>query len=269
RLAETFPQRLEDTPALLNWPGENGQVRYGEGLFIGYRYYDAREVPVQFPFGFGLSYTTFEYSNPRVSASTFKDVDGVIVSVDVTNTGKMAGKETVQVYIHDPESSLVRPPKELKGFARVELQPGETRTVSIPLDFRAFAFYHPGYAQWVTESGAFTLLIGASSADIRCRQTVTLESTLRLPSLLNMESTMREWMADPCGKAVFGPMYQDMQKQMAHSMGSIDGNDAIGMDLMDMMLDMPLASILGFQSANLPAAPEEIVGDLLQKVHAL
>ena len=102
---------MEDTPALLNWPGENGQVRYGEGLFIGYRYYDAREVPVLFPFGFGLSYTTFEYSNPRVSASTFKDVDGVTVSVDVTNTGKMAGKEIVQVYVHDQNPAWCARPR--------------------------------------------------------------------------------------------------------------------------------------------------------------
>ncbi len=145
RLAETFPLKLKDTPAYINYPGENGVVRYGEGLFIGYRYYDAKEVPTLFPFGYGLSYTTFEYQNPRVSAQTFRDVDGVTVSVDVTNTGKRAGKEVVQVYVHDKKSKLTRPPKELKGFAKVELQPGETKTVSIPLDFRSFAYYHPGY----------------------------------------------------------------------------------------------------------------------------
>ncbi len=143
-------------------------MHYGEGLFIGYRYYDAKEMPVLFPFGYGLSYTTFAYSNPRVSAKNFKDVDGLTVSVDVTNTGKMAGKEIVQVYVHDQKSGLVRPPKELKGFAKVELQPGETSTVSIELDFRAFAYYHPEYKQWITEDGEFDILIGASSADIRC-----------------------------------------------------------------------------------------------------
>ena len=102
-------------------------------------------------------------SNPKVSAVSFKDVDGVTVSVDVTNTGKMAGKEVVQVYVHDHKSSLVRPPKELKGFVKVELQPGETKTVSLALDFRAFAYYHPGYKQWITEDGQFDILIGASS----------------------------------------------------------------------------------------------------------
>ena len=108
-------------------------------------------------------------------------MDGLTVSVDVTNTGKVAGKEVVQVYVHDHKSGLVRPPKELKGFAKVELQPGETKTVTLALDFRAFAYYHPAYKQWITEDGEFDILIGASSADIRCIQTVTLQSTLELP----------------------------------------------------------------------------------------
>ena len=101
KLAETFPLKLADTPAHINFPGGAGQVRYGEGIFIGYRYYDAKEMPVAFPFGYGLSYTSFAYSNPRLSAATFDDVDGLTVSVDVTNTGAVAGKEIVQVYVHD------------------------------------------------------------------------------------------------------------------------------------------------------------------------
>ncbi|MCB0137242.1 MAG: glycoside hydrolase family 3 C-terminal domain-containing protein, partial [Caldilineaceae bacterium] len=146
KLAESFPLKLADTPAHINFPGDDGQVRYGEGLFIGYRYYDARQMPVLFPFGYGLSYTTFAYSNATVSAATFRDVDGVTVSVDVTNTGSVAGKEVVQLYVHDRKSKLVRPFKELKGFAKVDLEPGETKRVDIALDFRAFAYYHPGYA---------------------------------------------------------------------------------------------------------------------------
>ena len=182
KLAETYPLRLVDTPAYLNFPGENGEVRYGEGVFIGYRYYDAKEIPVQFPFGYGLSYTTFEYKNPQLSAETIRDVDSLTVSVDVSNTGSMAGQEIVQVYVHDHKSQLVRPTKELKGFAKVALQPGETQTVSIDLDFRSFAYYHPGYQQWITEDGEFDILIGASSEDIRSTQTITLQSTQDLPS---------------------------------------------------------------------------------------
>jgi beta-glucosidase len=273
KLAETFPLKLSDTPAHLNWPGGAGEVRYGEGLFIGYRYYDAREMPVLFPFGYGLSYTQFEYSNPRLSANTFKDVDGVTISVDVTNTGSVAGKEVVQVYVHDQKSGLVRPPKELKGFAKVELQPGETKSVSIHLDFRAFAYYHPEYKQWITEDGDFDILIAASAADIRQMQKVTLESTLKLCCILDKESTIREWLADPRGKAVFGPFYAQIEEQSRKAFGGGDeryGNDnAIGMDIMDMMNDMPLLSVLSFQQGALTMPADEMVDGLLMQVHSM
>lgn len=269
KLAETYPAKLADTPAYLNFPGENGVVHYGEGLFIGYRYYDAREVPVQFPFGYGLSYTTFAYSNPQVSARTFKDVEGVTVSVDVTNTGSMAGKEIVQVYVHDQEARLVRPYKELKGFAKVELQPGETKTVSIPLNFRAFAYYDPAYRQWVTESGQFDILIGASAADIRSTVTVTLQSTLNLPSVLHRESTIRAWLDDPRGKKAFEPMYQQMAGQLNRIFGGGDdgGSETIGMDTTGFLLDMPLLSILNFQEEALTQPADDIVALLLEQVH--
>lgn len=271
KLAETFPLKLADTPSHLNWPGDAGTVHYGEGLFIGYRYYDAKEMPVLFPFGYGLSYTTFAYSNPQVSATAFKDVDGVTVTVDVTNTGSVAGKETVQLYVHDQKSGLVRPYKELKGFAKVDLQPGETKTVSMSLDFRAFAYYHPEYKQWITEDGDFDLLLAASATDIRHTLTVTLESSLELPCILDKESTIREWMADPRGKAVFGPSYEMMESEARKMFGgdneryATDG--AIGMDVMEMFSDMPLVSVLMFQHQSLEMHPEDMVDDLLQQVH--
>ncbi len=271
KLAETFPVKLPDTPAYINYPGENGEVLYGEGLFIGYRYYEAKHIPVQFPFGYGGSYTTFAYSNAAVSAGEFKDTDGLTVSVDVTNTGAVAGKEVVQVYVHDHKSTLVRPHKELKGFVKVELQPGETKTVTIPLDFRAFAYWHPGYGQWIAEEGEFDILIGASSADIRCKQTVTLHSTQELPSLLNRESTIRDWMEDPRGKVVFGPMFRQIAEGMGQAMGGgeTDGSEATGIDIMTMVMDMTVMSILHFQDAMLPATPEQIVDGLLQQVKQL
>ncbi len=270
KLAETFPQRLADTPAYLNYPGENGVVRYGEGLFIGYRYYDARCVQVRFPFGYGLSYTTFAYSNPKVSATTFKDVDGVSVSIDVTNTGLVAGKETVQVYVHDRQSRLVRPPKELKGFAKVELQPGETQTVTIELGFRAFAYYDPAYHQWVTEDGEFNLLIGASSADIRATLTVTLHSTLDLPCTLDRESTVRDWVNYRRGQPVFEPFMQQLTASMSAMFGGGDnGEGGIGMEMQGFLLEMPLLSLLEFQESALPRPAAEIVDDLLTRVHAL
>jgi beta-glucosidase len=271
KLAETFPVKLSDTPAFINWPGGPDKVIYGEGLFIGYRYYDAKEMKVQFPFGYGLSYTTFAYSNARASASKFKDVDGITVSVDVTNTGKVTGREIVQVYVHDRESGLVRPPKELKGFAKVELQSGETKTVAIPLDFRAFAYYHPRYGRWITEDGEFDLLIAASATDIRQTLTVTLESTLQLPCILDRESTIREWLTDPRGKVVFSPFFAQVEAQTRKVFGGGDeryGNDhVIGMDIMDMMKDMPLVNVLVFQEDYLPKPADELVEELLKQVH--
>jgi beta-glucosidase len=252
-------------------------VRYGEGLFIGYRYYDAKQIPVLFPFGYGLSYTTFEYSNAKVyteqsrsvSAKSFKDTDGVMVTVDVTNTGNVAGKEIVQVYVHDQKSGLVRPEKELKGFAKVELQPGETKSVSIPLDFRAFAFYHPEYKQWITEDGDFDLLIAASAADIRQTLTVKLESTLSLPCILDKESTIREWMADPRGAAALGPVYARMEEESRKMFGGDGEESNIGMNFMDSLGDMPLVSVLMWQQGAIPMHPEDFVDGLLKQVHSL
>jgi beta-glucosidase len=273
KLAETFPLKLSDTPAHLNWPGGAGEVRYGEGLFIGYRYYDARQMPVLFPFGYGLSYTTFAYRNAKVSAKTFKDVDGVTVTVDVTNTGDVPGKEIVQVYVHDRKSGLARPEKELKGFAKVELQPGETKSVSLQLDFRAFAYYHPEYKQWITEDGDFDLLIASSAADIRQTLTVTLESTLSLPCILDKESTLSEWMADPRGKAAIGPLYSQIEvesrKRFSGGNERYGNEGAIGMDIMDTMIDMPLVSVLMWLQSAFPTPAEEMVDGLLKQVHSV
>jgi beta-glucosidase len=266
RLAETYPIRLVDIPAHINFPGENGEVRYGEGIFIGYRYYDAKEIPVQFPFGYGMSYTTFIYKNPKVSAATFRDVDGLTVSVDVTNTGKVTGKEVVQVYVHDHKSGLVRPPKELKGFAKVELQPGETKIVTLALDFRAFAYFHPAYKQWITEDGQFDILIGASSADIRCAQTVTLQSTLELPGLLNRESTLRDWMEDPRGKPFFTSFIEQLPAQIQAIFFRGEG-EVIGMDVNIFFMDTSLPDRLHYFESALATSPEDMVDGLLAKVY--
>ena len=268
KLAETYPHRLKDTPAYLNFPGENGVVRYGEGLFIGYRFYDAKETPVLFPFGHGLSYTTFAYSNLRLSADSFQDVDGLMVSVDVTNTGAAAGKEVVQVYVHDKEARLIRPYKELKGFAKVALQPGETKTVQIPLDFRAFAYYDPAYRQWITEDGQFVILVGASAADIRAQATVTLQSTLQLPSILHKESTIRHWFNDPAGKAILQPMFSELMSNGPFSQDE-SGQDAIGMDTLSFLMDLPLRSFLHFQEGSLTQPADDIADMLLEQVRGL
>jgi beta-glucosidase len=183
----------------------------------------------------------------------------------------MAGKEVVQVYVHPVEPRLKRPWKELKGFAKVSLEPGETKTVTIPLDFRAFAYYDPAYHQWVTDEEAeFDLLIGASAEDIRQHLTVTLHSSVKLPCVLDRESTIRQWLADPRGKLVFGPMFDQMKAQMGQLLGDSAGNDVVGgMAMMEFLMEMPLLGVLHFQEGTLPMPADDLVDGLLAKAHAM
>ncbi|MBN1582507.1 MAG: glycoside hydrolase family 3 C-terminal domain-containing protein [Anaerolineae bacterium] len=171
KLPLTFPRRYQDTPSFLNFPGEFGRVWYGEGIYVGYRYYEARDVVPQFPFGYGLSYTSFEFRNLRLSAETLDlDRDQTIeVSVDVTNTGDRPGQEVVQLYIADVETTAHKPPKELKGFEKIAVMAGETRTIKMMIDRRALQHYDPLMKVWCVEPGMFRVLIGSSSADIRLR----------------------------------------------------------------------------------------------------
>ncbi len=172
KLSVTYPLRYKDNPTYINYPGTT-EVRYGEGIFVGYRYYDYKDVKPLFPFGHGLSYTTFGYGNLQVpeKARIGEVVEG---SVEVENTGQRAGKEIVQIYVRDVDASLARPLKELKGFAKVALEPGQRTTVRFTLDRRAFAFYDPYRKAWVVEQGEFEILVGASSQDIRAKATIVL-----------------------------------------------------------------------------------------------
>ncbi len=167
KLPQTFPMRLQDNPAYTNYPGENGEVYYGEGLFVGYRYYDKKDIAPLFPFGYGLSYTTFAYSQLVFNAAQYSTQDEIKISLDVQNIGSCAGQEVVQLYLHDVHSSLMRPDKELKAFEKVMLQPGETKTVIFTLDREALSFYDPGQKQWLAEPGEFEVFVGSSSRDIR------------------------------------------------------------------------------------------------------
>ncbi|KAF2806647.1 uncharacterized protein BDZ99DRAFT_82564 [Mytilinidion resinicola] len=170
KLPTTFPKRLEDNPAYHNWPCENLKTVYGEGIYIGYRHYEKSKVEPLFPFGHGLSYTTFEYGAPTISAKVLAESDPLVVSILITNSGQVAAHEIVQAYIRDPESNLPRPEKELQAFAKVFLEPGETKTVDLKLDKHSVGYYDTSLGQsgaWVAEEGTFHVLIGASSADIR------------------------------------------------------------------------------------------------------
>ena len=169
KLPVTFPKALQDSPAYGHYPGENLHVEYAEGIYVGYRGFDKHDVEPLFPFGHGLSYTTFDYSQLKVSPGKIVAGKTVSVSVTVRNSGTRAGAEVVQLYLQPPPSRVDRPVKELKGFGRIMLQPGETRTVSFELDKAAMSFYDSAVHDWVAEPGRFTVLVGASSRDIRAK----------------------------------------------------------------------------------------------------
>jgi beta-glucosidase len=177
KLPATFPKRLADSPAhsfgASGFPGVDGTVTYAEGIFVGYRWYDARNIAPLFPFGFGLSYTTFEYSNLKLTPGAA----GVTVQFDLKNTGQRAGAEVAQVYVQPGKASLPRPPQELKGFKKVSLKPGEKQTVTVPLGKDAFAYYDDKQSAWVAEQGGYQIVVGASSRDLRLREEFKLSET--------------------------------------------------------------------------------------------
>ena len=220
KLAETFPVKLADNPAYLNF-GNGKHVVYHEGVFVGYRYYDTKETEVAFPFGHGLSYTTFSYSNLKTDKESLTDQEILSVSVDVTNTGSVAGKEIVQLYVSDLTKAASRPVKELKGFEKVELQPGETKTVQFKLDGRSFSWYHTGLADWYAASGTYELLAGASSRDIRCRKTIELKSSKTLPLELHLNTTLGELMGDERTKE----LGRNLKQKLDHFFGGSPQNN--------------------------------------------
>jgi beta-glucosidase len=201
KLAETIPVRLQDNSSYLNFPGEEGVVRYGEGIFIGYRAYDKLIQHVSYPFGFGLSYTTFRIDdvNVSVTGSVAGGDLAATVTASVTNTGQRAGAEVVQVYVGDVEASVARPLRELKGFVKIHLEPGETRQVSCDLDERAFAFWSRRLQQWVVESGEFLIAVGSSSRDLVATEAITIDAP-RLSLPLGPDSTLHEWLDDDRGR---------------------------------------------------------------------
>ena len=265
KLPETFPYKLEDNPSYLYYLGEGDKVEYREGVFVGYRYYDTKKMDVRFPFGYGLSYTTFAYSNLKLSAAQIKDTDTLTVSVDVTNTGSMAGKEVVQLYVSDVESTVIRPVKELKGFDKVDLQPGETKTVTFTLGKRAFAYWNTQIHDWHVESGEFRILVGKSSRDIQLEETVTVESTVKLPVHFTLDSTFGDLMQDKKAREILEPM---MKLDMVG--GQEEDSDvaasAISSEMMEARMKyMPLRGVLSFSSGKVSL--EQLQG-LLDQLNA-
>lgn len=176
KLAETYPVCLKDTPTSFRYPDSKEDVQYRESIFIGYRYYDKVERNVRFPFGFGLSYTSFEYSDIKLKKKNLTKGEGAKVTFTIKNTGDVAGSEIAQVYVAKPESKIFRAPKELKGFVKIHLDPGEEKKVTVELDDRAFAFWNTATEDWCVESGEYKILVGASSRDIRLEAAAKMKS---------------------------------------------------------------------------------------------
>jgi beta-glucosidase len=241
RLAETIPHRLEDNSSYLNFPGDSQVVRYGEGLFIGYRGYDKARHDVAFPFGFGLSYTSFALSDLTVATrgSVAEGNLAATVTVTVTNTGHVDGAEVVQVYVADVESTAARPVRELKGFAKVSVAVGASQSVSIELDQRAFAFWSILQGGWAVEAGDFVIGVGPNSRDLPLTAAISVDAP-RLARALDRDSTLLEWMADPTGRAL-------IKREIANGQPSA----AMDEELLAVIGNMPMSTLASFGGMSL------------------
>ena len=251
RLPESFPYQLEDNPSFLSYGGEGNTAVYSEGVFVGYRYYDKKRMAVRYPFGYGLSYTTFAYSNLCVSAKSMDDTEKVKVTVDVTNTGNRAGKEVVQLYVRNAPASVFRPVRELKGIEKVELAPGETKTVSFTLCKRAFAYWHAQLQDWMVETGTFGIEIARSSRDIVLCEDIEVRGTKALPQEpVSPDSIMMDLEKNPAAMAGLQPLLTAVQQALGmggNEEKSEAASEAVTEDMgKAMMAYMPLRGLASF-----------------------
>jgi beta-glucosidase len=253
RLAETIPLRLQDTPAYLNFPGDGATVSYGERLYVGYRYYDAKDMPVSYPFGHGLSYTDFAYSDLRTTVEGEGEAAVVQVAVTVTNTGPVTGKEVVQAYVGDVASSLDRPIRELKAFTKVELAPGQSASVHFELRARDLSYFSPLHGRWVLEAGDFTISVGRSSRDLPLTATVTVHAPA-LVGPLTLASNVGEWLLHLDG----GPV---LRQAIAGMPGSALASDPA---ILRMVESLPLDRLIAMTGGRLDTAG---VGEFLSQAN--
>jgi beta-glucosidase len=257
RLAETIPLRLQDTPAYLNFPGELGHVRYGEGVFVGYRHYDARDLPVSYPFGHGLSYTTFEYSDLVVDVSGRDETAAVRVSLSIANTGDRAGAEVVQLYLAVPSAIVSRPVRELRGFRKVTVEAGMRTRVHFTLRWRDFAFFHPQRGTWFVEGGEIGIEVGASSRNIRLTTAVEVPVTPEPPPI-TADSPLSEWAEHPAGLAL-------LEREMKRSGAEPYGLRFISDEGLPAMGSAPLSRLANFPGSGLDADRlEQLVAEINQ-----
>ena len=247
-LAESFPYQLEDNPSYLFFPGDGHTVKYAEDVFVGYRYYDTKKMPVRWAFGHGLSYTTFVIGNLKLSEKKMDDTSKVSVSVDVTNTGAVKGKQVVQLYISDRNGTVERPAKELKGFVKTELMPGETKTVSMEISARDLSYYNEALGDWYAPSGNYSILVGDASDHILCEETLTFTTEKLLPLKVAGDTTIGELLGDPRTAQVVQQMMAEAEKNSPFAQTSAGKEESESDKLMmqEMMAAMPLKSLISF-----------------------
>ncbi|GLX67508.1 glycoside hydrolase family 3 C-terminal domain-containing protein [Paenibacillus glycanilyticus] len=259
KLAETFPVKLEDNPSYLHFPGEGKRVEYKEGIFVGYRYYDTKKLEPLFPFGHGLSYTTFAYSDLKLNTASMLDTDTLEVQVTITNTGELSGKEIVQLYVKDTVSTMKRPDKELKDFAKVDLEPGEQTTVTFTLGQRAFAYYNAELKDWHVESGEFAIMIGSSSRNIALQASLEVHSTVALHQTFTRNSLLGELMTNPAAAS----MLQSLAQQFQAAMGISEQDEKMAKIMQAALATMPLRNLVSFsQGAFTDEMLEQLLGQL-------
>lgn len=250
KLAETWPLRLEDNPTYLNFPGYNGEVEYREGIYIGYRYYDKKKLAVRYPFGHGLSYTQFTYNELTVEKDSVTEGKEVTVTCKVKNSGKTAGAEVVQLYVGETSPNVARPVRELKGFGKVMLAPGEEKTVSFSLNSRSFAYYEPRIHDWFVESGKYVIEVGSSSRDIRLVKEISVTGIREIPVHYTRTSTIGDLLKSAKGRVFMEQMMlklhgsDEAQKAEADNLNNMgEGSDRMAQS---MMTEMPLGAIVTF-----------------------
>ncbi len=254
RLPETFPRKLEDNPSFLSYGGEGNTAVYTEGIFVGYRYYGRKKMDVLFPFGYGLSYTDFSYGNLVLSKKSIIDSEELTVSVDVTNRGNCAGKEVVQLYVGAPAGDVFRPVRELKGFEKIFLEPGETKTVSITLDKRAFAYWNVKIHDWFVASGDYSIEIGRNSRDIALCSTVSVTGSVEEPlDPVTPDTIYLDLQKNKKAMQVFAPMLDGIAEAFGGGQDEEQGeaaSEAISSDMLEAMQRyMPLRGIASFSGA--------------------
>lgn len=267
RLAETFPLRLEDTPCYLTYGKGFDNADYREGVFVGYRYYTSRKMETAFPFGHGLSYTTFAYSDLQLDKKEMTDKESVQVSVKVKNTGNRAGKTVVQLYVEAPETEVIRPVRELRGFEKIFLEAGEEKTVTFILGERAFAYWNTLIHDWYAEEGTYKVMIGENADQMCVGEEITVHPTKELPKTYSLNTCLGELMRDPKAQAVMGPFMQGMaQNDAAADMAEAQKNDtsgAVNQEMMAAMMEgMPLRQLLSFVPGIKREMLEQIVNAL-------